>query len=264
NNVAPTILTATNLSGSEGKALSFSATFSDPGVLDTHTASINWGDGTSGSGKVTESGGNGSVAADHTYADNGTYTITLRVTDDDGGYHEVPRTATITNAVPVVTAAGNLTFVRRTPQTSQVASFTDLGFTFAPAGTQETFTSVINWGDNTPTTPGTLTVTNGQAGAPTSGTPARTHTYAAARQYTITITITDDDGGSTTVTANVVVLSHGPKKFLIVDQADKQTFRYDKVFNTAGTSDLTQYDYRPRGVATTTTGDTYWVIDARK
>src|SRR5205085_2117842 len=89
NNVAPTILTATNLSGGEGKALSFSGTFSDPGVLDTHTASITWGDGTSGSGKVTESGGSGSVAADHYYADNGTYTITFRVTDKDGGYHEV-------------------------------------------------------------------------------------------------------------------------------------------------------------------------------
>ena len=54
---------------------------------DTHTATIDWGDGTA---VVSRDGharaaGSGSVAGSHVYADNGTYTVTVTVTDDDGG-----------------------------------------------------------------------------------------------------------------------------------------------------------------------------------
>ncbi len=64
-----------------------SANFTDPGVLDTHTASWNWGDGTSPTpGIVTELNGSGSVGTDsHTYTTAGVYTVTLIVADKDGG-----------------------------------------------------------------------------------------------------------------------------------------------------------------------------------
>ena len=64
-------------------SVSASATFSDPGVLDTHTATWNWGDGTTSTGTVTESNGSGSVADSHSYSSANVYTITLTVTDDD-------------------------------------------------------------------------------------------------------------------------------------------------------------------------------------
>jgi len=62
-----------------------SASFTDPGVVDSHTASWNWGDGTSSPGTVGESNGSGAVGGSHAYAQAGVYTITLTVTDKDSG-----------------------------------------------------------------------------------------------------------------------------------------------------------------------------------
>jgi len=58
--------------------------FTDPGVLDTHTAEWTWGDGGTSSGVVTEANGSGSVSGSHAYSAAGVYTITLTVTDKDG------------------------------------------------------------------------------------------------------------------------------------------------------------------------------------
>jgi hypothetical protein len=61
-----------------------SADFSDPDVLDTHTAIWDWGDSTSSSGVVTEATGSGSVNGNHIYTSAGVYTLTLTVTDESG------------------------------------------------------------------------------------------------------------------------------------------------------------------------------------
>jgi hypothetical protein len=67
-------------------AVTFSGDFTDPGILDTHTAYWDWGDGTSSTGVVTESDGSGDATRQHTYALPGDYTIALVVTDKDGGH----------------------------------------------------------------------------------------------------------------------------------------------------------------------------------
>jgi PKD repeat protein len=66
-----------------GTAVSVSGTFTDPGVLDTHTATFDWGDGTSGGGRVSEAGGSGSVSGSHAYAEPGVYTVAVTLTDND-------------------------------------------------------------------------------------------------------------------------------------------------------------------------------------
>ncbi|MBN2473844.1 MAG: PKD domain-containing protein, partial [Pirellulales bacterium] len=62
------------------------ATFTDAGVLDTHTARIDWGDETIEPGDVREEGGSGAVSGMHVYAAPGDYPVSVRVTDDDGGW----------------------------------------------------------------------------------------------------------------------------------------------------------------------------------
>ena len=66
-----------------GDAASVDAGFSDPGIADTHTATIDWGDGSSEPGTVSESAGSGTVIGSHVYAWPGIYEVTVEVADDD-------------------------------------------------------------------------------------------------------------------------------------------------------------------------------------
>ena len=62
------------------------ATFTDVGTNDTHTATIDWGDGTPiETAVVTQAPGSGSVAGSHTYTTTGLFTATVTVTDYNGG-----------------------------------------------------------------------------------------------------------------------------------------------------------------------------------
>jgi hypothetical protein len=86
-NVPPTVgaITAPITPQSITTTINTSASFTDPGIFDTHTAVWNWGDNTTSAGTVTENNGSGSVTGNHVYASDGVYTITLTVTDKDGG-----------------------------------------------------------------------------------------------------------------------------------------------------------------------------------
>ena len=78
-----------------GSVVNLSATFSDVGTNDTHTASFAL-DSANGAGTVTESGGSGSATGSFTPSTAGVYTASVTITDDDGGLD------TETATVPVV------------------------------------------------------------------------------------------------------------------------------------------------------------------
>jgi len=61
------------------------ATFTDPDILDAHTATWNWGDGSTSIGTVSETSGSRSVDGSHIYTVAGVYTVKLTVTDKYGG-----------------------------------------------------------------------------------------------------------------------------------------------------------------------------------
>lgn len=49
-------------------------------MLDTHTAMIDWGDGSAPEAvAVSQGAGSGSLTATHVYGDNGAYTVTVTV-----------------------------------------------------------------------------------------------------------------------------------------------------------------------------------------
>lgn len=87
NNLAPLVgaITAPANPVKTGITFNTSATFTDAGILDTHTALWDWGDGSTSSGVIAEANGSGSVTGSHAYAKAGLYTITLTITDKDGG-----------------------------------------------------------------------------------------------------------------------------------------------------------------------------------
>lgn len=90
-NVAPTLgpINAPLAPVLVNSSVAISANFTDPGIPDTHTALVDWGDGSSGPGTVVEAGGSGSAGGSHVYTVPGVYRITMTVTDKDGAVSNV-------------------------------------------------------------------------------------------------------------------------------------------------------------------------------
>ncbi len=103
NNVAPVITSFNAGAPSDGNAkegvpITATGSFTDVGILDTHTAVIDWGDGTSSAATVAEAGGIGTFLATHTYATGGIFNVKLLLTDDDTGFMTIVDTVFITGA----------------------------------------------------------------------------------------------------------------------------------------------------------------------
>ena len=97
-NVGPSITSTSGPTGSvtTGTPIEVAGTFTDPGVADSHTATIAWGDSATSTASVTQGAGSGSLRAAHTYSAAGVYTVTVSVNDGDGGTASATRSVTVT------------------------------------------------------------------------------------------------------------------------------------------------------------------------
>jgi PKD repeat protein len=172
DNVAPTVDAGPDQTSNEGDPVICSGSFADPGA-DNHTIVWDFGDGASDSGTLTPS---------HVYADNGVYTVTLTVTDGDGGVGTDTMTATVDNVAPVANAGES-----QEEYSLEMVSFS--GDFYDPGTDTQTFE--WDFGD--------------ESGA--SGTLSPTHVYIKGGEYTITLTVADDDGGVGTDTMTLTVIS---------------------------------------------------------
>src|SRR5581483_3867757 len=160
----------------------------DAGYADTFTSA--WAITKNGAAFASGTAGTFSFTPD----DNGTYVVTLTVTDDDGGVGTDSKIISVTNVAPTVLMPS--TFPNTVPNLP--TSF-DLGSVIDP-GTDSPWTVDVNWGDGSSHTIYTVSGTH-QLGA-------QTHTYtsvAFATPFAMTVTVTDKDGGVGTATSSVTV-----------------------------------------------------------
>lgn len=87
--------------------LSFSSTFRDVDLRDTHKASWTWGDGSTSVGTVSASNGTGSVSGQHAYRKTGIYTVRLDILDSGGKRTAVERKLTICGCSSAVSGQGS-------------------------------------------------------------------------------------------------------------------------------------------------------------
>ncbi len=135
-------------------------------------------------------------------ADNGTYTVTMTVTDDEGTTTTTTRQVTVTNVAPVVDAGAGATINEGDTFTGG-GSFTDPG--------ADTWTATVDYGDGAGAVPLTL---NGH-------TFSLSHQYADDGVYSVVVTVTDKDGGTGSDAVQVTVNNVAP----VVDAGPDQTVR---------------------------------------
>jgi IgGFc binding protein/PKD domain-containing protein len=179
NNVAPTITEITNNGPiAEGGSATVQVTATDPaGVLDPLSYEFDCeGDGTYA---APQSGASTSC----TFDDNGSFTVGVRVSDDDTGTATATTTVDVTNVAPTANAGPDQTQYWGLP-VAFIGSATDP----SDADTETGFTFAWTFGD----------------GGTASGANA-SHTYTTPGGFTAGLSATDKDGGTGVDAAAVTI-----------------------------------------------------------
>jgi hypothetical protein len=124
----------------------------------------------------------GGMAAGHHYSDNGTYTLTLTVTDSMGAWSTDTLTVHVSNIAPIAGMSGPTDFA-----VNQIVSFFLNAWDPSAVDMNAPMTFQVNWGDGTNQTYEGYQWTYAE------------HAYGQLGNYTISLTATDKDQGTSFV-----------------------------------------------------------------
>ncbi|MEO8579094.1 MAG: DNA/RNA non-specific endonuclease [Gemmatimonadales bacterium] len=157
--------------GVEGASLAFNGTGSSDPDGDALTYLWNFGDGTTGSGATPT----------HTYADNGSYTVSLTVKDPIGAEDIKSSSVMVSNAAPIVKTLTATPSVLSGETVFALATFGDAGVNDSP------WSYTFDWGERS-----TSTGSTSDQGAPVGSS----RSFLAAGTYSVGFTVTDKDLGT--------------------------------------------------------------------
>ncbi|NLS93508.1 MAG: hypothetical protein GXX96_15220, partial [Planctomycetaceae bacterium] len=166
---APALTVVNDQVTTEGTELSLSplGTFTAPAVGNPYyTYEIDWGDGTTietGSATIDSPGSPGTSTTGwfggaHTYADDGSYTVTATIHDGQGGSDTETFLVTVDNLAPTITS-----FTISDAVINEDGSVTVTG-SFTDPGTLDVHTVLIDWGLGEATSAATVTPSPGGGG----------------------------------------------------------------------------------------------------
>ncbi len=210
-NAPTTITTPTGgtITGSEGRlasgtVASFSASYAAAPTSD-FSATVAWADGTTSAGTiVNDGGGHFHVTASHAYMEEGTSPYALKVTikEVNNGSVTVTGTAKISDSVIDTPAAVAGT------ATHNVAFSNKILGSFRDQDSLNTISSdyigTITWGDGS-TSAASFVRTGGTFNVGTYWNIVGSHTYAAAKTYTVTISFYDNGSPALKLTITTTI-----------------------------------------------------------
>ena len=219
NNVAPSVSLASNAPVNEGSPVTVTGIVTDPGCLDPLTATVNWGDGTpveaiSGTLENNRPDATLTFNTSHIYGDNGTFTAQVCSSDDDTTtcqaialqIDNVNPTAEIDESNTVL-VNGIPTFIAHAGEPLEFSGHsTDPG--------SDDLTLSWDWDDGPPS-PDVMTTflvnppnpdpLPSPSVQPRDVTDVQPHAFTEACLYEISFLASDDDGGSASDAATVVI-----------------------------------------------------------
>ena len=221
-NVAPTVTLQSISSTPENSPITLTGTVSDPGWLEGLTATVNWGDGagTQGlTGTLENARPNAtlSFSVPHTYGDDGSFTITVCGSDDDTTTCDSV-VAVITNVNPTaaISAAGQTTYNGQQAFIAHAGQPIDVTGSSTDPGSDDL---VLTWAWGDATSSSLTSLVNPPATDPDPSpsiqprnvTGTKSHAYADACLFNLVLTSADDDGGTGSANAVVIITGNAAK-----------------------------------------------------
>ena len=218
-NVAPTLTLGPIAASVEGVAVTLSGAGVDSGWLDALTATVDWDDGQgpqplAGTAENVRPNATLTFATPHIYGDNGAFAIKVCVSDDDTTTCGTV-TAVVANVAPtaVIAPSGQTTYDGTSAYVTHASGTVTVEASSADPGSDD-LTLTWDWDDGPDTVvvslvnPPMTDPAKSPSVQPRNVALSRSHTYGEACLYNLTFRSVDDDGGSATAKAVVVVVGN--------------------------------------------------------